>query len=224
MALTARDAEALERLAREVRDAGGEALAVPADITGEDAVAAVVRTVTDRFGALHCAFNNAGGLGESRRPQAPLAETSAERFDAVVGLNLRGAFLCLRHEVPAMLASGGGSVVNTSSGSGLAGAAYGIAPYVAAKHGLQGLTKAAALEYAPHGVRVNAVAPGPVLTGTLARAPEEYRRAAAEAVPMRRVGRVEEVAAAAVWLCSEEAAFITGATLPVDGGQLAGQS
>ncbi|MGP4111709.1 SDR family NAD(P)-dependent oxidoreductase [Streptomyces sp. 4N509B] len=224
VALTARDADALERLASEVRDAGGEAVAVPADVTDEHAVAAAVRTVTERFGALHCAFNNAGGLGESPRPQAPLADTSVERFDAVTSLNLRGAFLCLRHEIPAMLASGGGSVVNTSSGSGLAGTGHGLTPYVAAKHGLQGLTKAAALEYAAQGVRVNAVAPGPILTEALAEAPREYQRAAAEAVPMRRVGLPEEVAAAAVWLCSDQSGFVTGATLPIDGGQLAGHS
>ena len=140
----------------------------------------------------------------------------------MLGVNLRGAFLSMKHEIPAMLESGGGAIVNTSSTAGLAGAAAGIAPYVTAKHGLQGLTKIAALDYGERGIRVNAVAPGPILTDLLAGLGEERQAMVAQGVPMRRLGRPEEVAAAAVWLCSDEAAFITGATLAIDGGKLAG--
>lgn len=219
--LAARNAEALDRLAAEVTERGGKALAVPTDVTDEESVARLVRTTTEHFGALHVAFNNAGGIGDSGLRKAPLDEISTDAFDAIVALNLRSAYLCLKYEVPAMLRAGGGAIVNTSSGAGLGGTVPGISPYVSAKHGLQGLTKVAALDYAAQGVRINNVAPGPILAGPLTTLPEEVQKAAAEAVPMRRTGTPEEVAAAAVWLCSDQAAFITGATLPIDGGQLA---
>jgi len=219
VALAARDVEALEQLADEIGAGGGRALAVPTDVTDAEAVRRLVDTTVGTFGRLDVAFNNAGGGG---RGKAPLAEIPVEDFDAVLDVNLRGVFLAMKYEIPAMLASGGGAIVNTSSTAGLAGAAAGISPYVSAKHGLQGLTKIAALDYAEHGVRVNAVAPGPILTDLLASIGEEGRRRATQAVPMRRLGRPEEVAAAAVWLCSEEAAFVTGATLAIDGGKLAG--
>lgn len=220
VALAARDAGALERVADEVTAAGGTALAVPADVTDERQVAALVRTVTGQFGALHLAFNNAGGsLG-----MAPLAEIRTETFDRTVEVNLRGVFLCLKYEVPAMLEAGGGAIVNTSSLTGLRAGVPGIASYAAAKHGLHGLTEAAALDYASRGVRVNALALGPIDAGYLPGAPDEHRDAAARAVPMHRIGTPGEVAAAAVWLCCEQAGFITGATLPVDGGMLAGRA
>ncbi|MDA2805372.1 SDR family NAD(P)-dependent oxidoreductase [Nocardiopsis suaedae] len=219
VALAARDAEALERVVASVADGPGEALAVPTDVTDEAAVRRLVKTVTEHFGGLHLAFNNAGGAGDAGMRKAPVDEIPTRAFDSAVELNLRSVYLCLMYEAPAIMESGGGAIVNTSSGAGLAGGVPGIAPYVSAKHGLQGLTKAAALDYAARGVRVNAVAPGPVLTDLMAQAPEEYREAAAAAVPMGRVGRPEEVAAAAVWLCSDRSAFVTGATLPVDGGQ-----
>jgi NAD(P)-dependent dehydrogenase (short-subunit alcohol dehydrogenase family) len=138
-----------------------------------------------------------------------------------LAVSLRGVFLALRAEIPAMLETGGGAIVNTSSTAGLQGVG-GLAGYVTAKHGLEGLTKVAALDYAAEGIRVNAVAPGPILTDNLARAGAAAQEAAAEAMPLQRVGQPAEVAAAAVWLCSDQAAFITGTTLLIDGGKLAG--
>ena len=136
-------------------------------------------------------------------------------------VDLTGQFLCAHHAVPLIKAAGGGAIVNMSSTAGLEGVG-GLAGYVSAKHGVVGLTKTAALDYADRNLRVNALAPGPILTDNLERAGEAAQRLAALAMPMRRIGRPEEVAAAVVWLCSDQAAFITGATLPIDGGKLAG--
>jgi NAD(P)-dependent dehydrogenase (short-subunit alcohol dehydrogenase family) len=218
--LAARDAEALEQVAAKVTAEGGTALAVPTDITNEEDVIHLVATAVNHFGALHLSLNNAGGGVDVKNP-TPVDQTSTESFDHSLEINLRGAYLCIKHEVPAMLAAGGGAIVNTSSLGGLSAGVPGVSSYVAAKHGLQGLTKAAAVDYAAKGIRVNAVAPGPIRTEMLANAPQEMVDKIATTIPMRRVGRMAEVAAAAVWLCSDQAAFITGATLPVDGGMLA---
>jgi NAD(P)-dependent dehydrogenase (short-subunit alcohol dehydrogenase family) len=144
-----------------------------------------------------------------------------EAFDSGLAVNLRGVFLSMREEIPAILHSGGGAIVNMSSTAGLQGVG-GLASYVAAKHGIEGLTKVAALDYAGHGVRVNSVAPGPILTDNLKRVGAAGQEAAAAAMPLQRVGQPEEVAAAVVWLCSDAAGFITGTTLTIDGGKLAG--
>lgn len=218
VALAARNAGALGEVAGAVSAAGGTAIAIPADVTNEDAVAKLVRVVAERLGALHLAFNNAGGFDYAR---APLAETPTATFDTVLAANLRGAYLCVKHEIPAMLASGGGAIVNTASVAGLSGGAPGMSPYSAAKHGLVGLTRTVALDYADQGIRINALAVGPTWTRRLAAWSDQDKQAAIRAVPMGRFGRPEEIAAAAVWLCSDEAAFITGVTLPVDGGLLA---
>ena len=218
VALAARDTAALDRLADELRACGGSALAVPTDVTDADAVARMVERVVAEFGHLDLACNNAAGGGH---PPTPLAEVPVEAFDSGLAVSLRGVFLAMKHEIPAMLDTGGGAIVNTSSTAGLQ-AVGGLAAYVTAKHGLEGLTKVAALDYADQGVRVNAVAPGPILTDNLARAGTGAEQAAAAAMPIRRVGQPEEVAAAVAWLCSAAAAFITGATLLIDGGKLAG--
>jgi NAD(P)-dependent dehydrogenase (short-subunit alcohol dehydrogenase family) len=144
-----------------------------------------------------------------------------DAFDSALAVTLRGVFVCLKHEIPAMLRSGGGAIVNMSSTAGLEAVA-GLAAYVSSKHALEGLTKVAALDYAERGVRVNALAPGPILTDQLARAGPAARQAAASAMPMRRIGQPDEVAAAVVWLCSDAAGFVTGTTLVIDGGKLAG--
>jgi NAD(P)-dependent dehydrogenase (short-subunit alcohol dehydrogenase family) len=216
--LAARDEAALARLAGELTDAGGRALAVPTDVTDADAVARMVEQAVATFGRLDIACNNAAGGGH---PPTPLAEVTIEAFDSSLAVNLRGIFLCLRHEIPVMVDSGGGAIVNMSSTAGLQ-AVGGLAAYVTTKHGLEGLTKVAALDYAAHGIRVNAIAPGPILTDALARAGAAGQQAAGAAMPLRRVGQPEEVAAATVFLCSDEAAFITGTTLVIDGGKLAG--
>jgi NAD(P)-dependent dehydrogenase (short-subunit alcohol dehydrogenase family) len=220
VALAARDAEALERLAGEIVAAGGRALAVPTDIREPAAIKRLVGRTLDELGSLDIAFNNAAGGGH---PPTPLTDVAVEDFDSALAVNLRGTFLCMKYEIAAMLNGGGGAIVNMSSTAGLE-AVGGLAAYVSSKHGIIGLTKVAALEYAARGVRVNAVAPGPILTEQLVRAGEAAQQGAAQAVPMRRVGQPEEVAATVAWLCGEGASFITGAVVRIDGGKMAGMA
>jgi NAD(P)-dependent dehydrogenase (short-subunit alcohol dehydrogenase family) len=191
---------------------------VPTDVTDSDAVKRLVDGTVETLGGLDVALNNAGGAISGK---APLADIAPEDLDRALALDLRATFSCMQHEIPAMLASGGGAIVNVSSGAGRKAGAPGFSTYVAAKHGLEGLTKAAALDYPAQGVRVNAVAPGPIDTELMAFGSEEGRRMAVQSVPLQRLGQPDGVAAAALWLCSEEAAFISGAILPVDGGQAA---
>ena len=216
--LASRDKAALTELAVRLRDDGAETLVVPTDVTDEAAVADLVDAVVGEYGRLDIACNNAAGGGH---PPTPLCEVPSGAFDSGIATTLRSVFLCLKYEIPAMLANGGGAIVNMSSTAGQQGVG-GLSAYVAAKHGVEGLTKVAALDYAGHGIRVNAVAPGPILTDNLRRSGEGMQRAAARAMPLQRVGQPEEVAAAVVWLCSNRAAFITGTTLVIDGGKLAG--
>jgi NAD(P)-dependent dehydrogenase (short-subunit alcohol dehydrogenase family) len=218
LALAARDEQGLAFVAGEIEDAGGRALVVPTDVTDAAAVERLVKTTTDAFGRLDAAFNNAGRGGH---PPTSTADVRVEDFDSAYAVMLRGTFLALKYEIPAMLESGRGAIVNMSSTAGL-DAVGGLAGYVSSKHGVIGLTKVAALDYADRGIRVNTVAPGPILTDRLEEAGEEAQRQAGRAMPMRRIGRPEEVAAAVVWLCSDEASYITGATLAIDGGKLAG--
>lgn len=218
VAIAARDSAALDVLADELGRGDGHALAVPADVTDPTAVAAMVQRVVAQFGRLDFACNNAAGGGH---PPTPLAEVPIEAFDSGLAVSLRGVFLSLREEIPAIVRSGGGAIVNMSSTAGLQ-AVGGLASYVAAKHGVEGLTKVAALDYAGAGLRVNAISPGPILTDNLKRAGAAGQQAAAAAMPLQRVGHPEEVAAAVVWLCSDAADFITGTSLTIDGGKLAG--
>lgn len=218
--LAARDEDALSAVAEQINAGGGRALVVPTDVGDPGAVERLVKATTDAFGRLDAAFNNAAG---GRHPPAPLADVAIDDFDSVIRVTLRGVFLCMKYELPAMLASGGGAIVNMSSTAGLRGVP-GIGAYVASKHGVIGLTKSVALDYAEQGIRVNAVAPGPIRTdriaGLIAALPEEKRAPMVRPTPMQRGGRPEEVAAAVVWLCSDQASFITGATIPIDGGKL----
>ena len=218
VALAARDEAALASLADQLLAGGGRAIAVPTDVADPASVERLVDRTVGAFGRLDLAFNNAAGGGQ--RP-TPLADLPVDAYDSAIAITLRGVFLSMRYEIPAMLEAGGGVIVNMSSTAGLEGVG-GLAGYVSAKHGVIGLTKTAALDYADRNLRVNALAPGPILTDNLERAGEDAQRLAALAMPMRRIGRPEEVAAAVVWLCSDQAAFITGATLPIDGGKLAG--
>jgi NAD(P)-dependent dehydrogenase (short-subunit alcohol dehydrogenase family) len=214
--LAARDEQALATAALDIRAAGGQALAVPTDVGDSASVEHLVRLTLDSYGRLDAAFNNAG---EGHRP-VPLADIPLDDFDRVVRVNLRGIFLALQHEIPAMLASGGGAIVNMSSTAGLSGVP-GIASYVATKHGIIGLTESAALDYAQRNIRVNAVAPGPIATHRLTQLTDGARAQIATTVPLHRLGQPDEVAAAVAWLCSDQATFITGATLTIDGGRLA---
>jgi NAD(P)-dependent dehydrogenase (short-subunit alcohol dehydrogenase family) len=216
--VAARDEDALTRVVAEIEREGGRALVAPADVSDPDAVKRLIATTVDELGGLDVAVNNAAGGGHG---PTPLAEVSPDQFHSALAISLESVFLSLKFEIPAMLASGGGAIVNMASSAGLE-AVGGLAGYVAAKHGVIGLTKVAALDYAAQGVRVNAIAPGPILTERLEAAGEDAQRTAGQAMPMRRIGRPIEVASAAVWLCSDQASFVTGATLNIDGGKLAG--
>lgn len=188
------------------------------DVTEPDQVSAMVADAVERWGRLDFAVNNAGISG---RP-APLPEQRLDDWNRMLAVNLTSVFLCLQAEVPAMLDSGGGSIVNTSSAAGLIGFAS-LPGYVASKHGVVGLTKSVALEYARQGIRVNAVCPATVRTAMLeafAGSTEAVERMGALA-PIGRVGEPPEIAEAIVWLCSDAASFVTGHALPVDGGVLA---
>jgi NAD(P)-dependent dehydrogenase (short-subunit alcohol dehydrogenase family) len=215
--LGARDTGALEAVAGRIRDRGGHAVAVGTDVTDADSVSRLVGRALSAYGRLDAAFNNA-----SAGPMpAPLAEIDPGEFDLGIATNIRGTFLGMKFEIPAMLRGGGGAIVNMASLAGLTGTAN-LAAYVAGKAGIIGLTKVAALDYADRGIRVNVVAPGPILTYHLERAGEQAQRLAAIATPMRRVGSAAEVAQAVLWLCSGQSSFITGTVLPIDGGQAAG--
>lgn len=215
--LAARDDAKLEAVAADIRAAGGRALAVRTDITDAAQVQQLVARTMAEFGRLDAAFNNA-----TDGPRlAPLADLEPEEFDRAITSNIRGTFLGVKYQIPAMLQSGGGAIVNMASLAGLQGIAN-LAGYVTGKAGIIGLTKVAALDYADRGIRVNVVAPGPILTHHIEAAGEEAQRRAAESTPMRRIGQIEDVASAVVWLCSDQSSFITGVTLPIDGGQYAG--
>ena len=223
VALAARDGEALAALAGELNNSSDNrnqtAIAVPTDVTDVEALERLVERVPEVNGRLDIACNNAG----SSHPPTPLADMTVEQLDAAYALNQRGVFVAMKHEIPAMVASGGGAVLNMSSTAGVE-AVGGLAAYVSTKFGVEGLTRVAALDYAALGVRVNAIAPGPILTDHLRWAGPAAQQVVANAVPMRRIGQPDEVAAAAVWLCSDAASFVTGATLQIDGGRLAGEA
>jgi NAD(P)-dependent dehydrogenase (short-subunit alcohol dehydrogenase family) len=207
-----------ESAAAEIHALGGEGRFVRADVTRESDVEAMVAAAVDAFGGIDCAVNNAGTAGLPR----PIHELSEAEFQRVVSLNLLGVFLCMKHELRAMLRSGAGAIVNMASGAGLV-ATPGLAPYCASKHGVLGLTKTAALENARNGVRVNAICPGstdtPMLSAAVAADPNIEKMVLA-GLPGGRLGRSEEIAQAAVWLCSERASFVNGLSMLVDGGAI----
>jgi NAD(P)-dependent dehydrogenase (short-subunit alcohol dehydrogenase family) len=213
----ARDMAALESVAKRIEAAGGRAIAVRADVADEDSSRELAETALATFGRLDAAFNNAAG---GPLP-APLADIDTAEFDLGIAINIRGTFLGMKYQIPAMLRTGGGAIVNMASIAGLNGTAN-LAAYVAGKAGIIGLTKVAALDYADHGIRVNVVAPGPILTYHLEAAGPEAQRLAGLSTPMRRTGSAAEVAQTVLWLCSEQSSFITGTVIPVDGGQAAG--
>ncbi len=204
-----------EAVAEEIRREGGQAVFVRSDVTREPEVEALVSGAVERFGRLDCAHNNAGITGSVGAVQ----EIGLEDFEHTLRVNLLGVFLCLKHELRVMQRQGAGAVVNTSSGSGLI-ATPGLAPYCASKHAVLGLTKTAALENARTGVRVNAVLPGSVDTPMLRAAMESspgMEKMIRASVPSGRLGAPEEVAEAVVWLCSDRASLVSGASLLVDG-------
>ena len=213
------NAEGGQQTVHMITEQGGEAILVQTDVTQPTAVKALISKTVETYGRLDCAHNNAGISGGGR---ALTAEYSEERWHQVIAVNLTGVWLCMKYEIPQMLSQGSGAMVNTASVAGLIGG-RGLAAYVASKHGVVGLTKTAALEYAQQGIRVNCVCPGVIHTPMTARGlsdPERRARIIASE-PMGRIGTPEEVAEAVVWLCSDAASFVTGHTMTVDGGFVA---
>ncbi|OIJ87287.1 short-chain dehydrogenase [Streptomyces sp. MUSC 14] len=216
--LAARREERLRELVGELRRSGAEASHRVVDVRSSEEVRRTVEYAVERYGRLDAAFNNAG-VGLDKSP-AHLLDDDA--YDIVMDTNVRGVWNCMRSEITAMLECGGGAIVNTSSVGGLVASSTG-APYIASKHAVIGLTKAAAVEYAGQGIRVNAIAPGLTrseMVDEWLEAPHMRQRALRSA-PQQRAADPEEVAETAAWLCSDRASFVTGATVPVDGGRTA---
>jgi NAD(P)-dependent dehydrogenase (short-subunit alcohol dehydrogenase family) len=200
-----------------ITDAGGDAEFVACDVSRAADHRALVRRAVDRFGRLDIAHNNAGIGGSGGR----LADISDEDFDRVIAVNLRGVFLGMKHQIRQMLLGGAGAIVNTASNAGLRGVHL-LGAYTASKHGVVGLTRNAAVEYAEDGIRVNAVCPGAIMTPLAMRGTPQRRQEIMAPQAMKRFGEPEEVAAAVAWLCSDDASFVTGVALPVDAGSVAG--
>ena len=204
---------------QQIEAAGGEAVFVKADVSQAADVEALIAQTVETYGRLDCAFNNAGIEGGVK----PTIDCTEEEFDRTIAVNLTGVWLCMKYEIQQMLSQGGGTIVNTASAAGLVGFP-GLPDYVASKHGVVGLTKTAALEYAKSGIRVNAVCPGVIQTPMVERGAQlspGFDELAVSMEPVGRFGQPAEVGEAVVWLCSDAASFVTGIPMQVDGGLVA---
>ncbi len=213
VAILDRTAAALQPTAQAVQEAGGEGLVLARDIAQPEEVEAAVAETVATFGRLDIAFNNAG----VENVAAPVAEIALADWDRILDINLRGTFVCMKHEIAQMLRQGGGVIVNTASGAGIRGVAGG-ASYAASKHAVIGLTKSAALDYATANIRVNAVLPGNIATPMMDRFTGGDIQKAIDLEPVGRLGRLEEIAEAVLWMSADLGAFVTGAAVSVDGG------
>jgi NAD(P)-dependent dehydrogenase (short-subunit alcohol dehydrogenase family) len=213
VAILDRTADALQPTAEAVREAGGGGLVLACDIARPEQVEAAIAETVATFGRLDIAFNNAG----VENVAAPVAEIALADWDRILDINLRGTFVCMKHEIAQMLRQGGGVIVNTASGAGIRGVAGG-ASYAASKHAVIGLTKSAALDYATANIRVNAVLPGNIATPMMDRFTGGDLQKAIDLEPVGRLGRPEEIAEAVLWMSADLGAFVTGAAISVDGG------
>lgn len=213
IAILDRTAEALRETEAAVKGAGGEVLAITCDVSAPEQVEAAVARVIERFGRLDVAFNNAGVENEP----TPLHEIELQEWERILNINLRGTFVCMKHEIAQMVRQGGGVVVNTSSGAGIRGVPGGSA-YTASKHAIIGMTRSAALDYAKQNIRVNAVLPGNIATPMMDRFTGGDIQKAIDLEPVGRLGKPEEIAEAVLWMCSDLGGFVTGSAIVVDGG------
>jgi NAD(P)-dependent dehydrogenase (short-subunit alcohol dehydrogenase family) len=220
--LAGRRADRGEAIAAGIQARGGEATYVRTDVVSAESVENLIRHAVRRYGQVDCAFNNAGVSGDSYKNAS---EHTEENWQTVIDTNLRGTWLCMKYELAHMRQRGMGTVVNTASVFAHRGAEFGVAPYVASKHGVLGLTRAAALEFAPYGIRVNAISPGPTHTemtsGAREAFPDQFNADIERNVPLGRAAQPREIAEAVLWLCSPSSSYVTGQTLVVDGGWLA---
>jgi NAD(P)-dependent dehydrogenase (short-subunit alcohol dehydrogenase family) len=212
------EAESAAQTVALINGNGGQAISLSGDVTVAAQVQAMLDGTIAAYGRLDCAYNNAGIAGHQVEASGQLThEWSEKSFDRMIEVNLKGVWLCMKHEIPLMRAGGGGAIVNTASIAGLLGLRT-SSGYVAAKHGVIGLTKSAAVEYAEEGIRVNAVCPGYIVTRMTGPVRETRSEAVIARTPMRRFGEPREIAEMVVWLCSDRASYVTGAAYEVDGG------
>lgn len=215
--VAARRQAEIQKTAAQIEEEGGRALAVVTDVTDPDQVSHLIATTVDTFGRLDVAFNNAGVFP----PEKMIHETDDATFDQLINVNLRGTWLCMKAELPHMLEQRGGSIINMASSAGLSGWSDNPA-YAATKHGVVGLTRSAALQYAPSGIRINAVCPAFTEIEAMQEIPREAHEVMKASIPLGRIGRAEETAEAVTWLASDASSFCVGHTLVLDGGQSIG--